>query len=472
MEVAVIDSKPEVFNPTAKQKEAHRLLKKNRILLYGGAIRGAKSHWGCMEIISLCYMYPNSRWAMIRKDRVVLEATLLKTFTENFLNKGWQQHVASFPQDTLVLTWDNGSQILFMGENYDRDKDLNRFKGLEINGAFVDEVNETQEVTLDKIIERAGSWFHSPGCPSKILMSCNPTQNWVKKRFYDKHKAGELPPGVAYLQARIFDNPYIPQDYLDSLKMLPPQSYRVFVDGEWDVAMKTGNEFLKGFETDIHVKANSWDITNLIHLSIDSNVFPHIAVTAWQVDKVPTGYLVKQVNELPAVDPINTATKAGRNAGQWLLKIGYNLRVLIYGDKSTKARNNIDDNKKSFYDLFTESIVKEGYRIEDKMLKAAPPVAGIADFVNACLAGEIPEITIEIGENCKESINDYIETKTDKDGSMLKKRITDPKTKVSYEPHGHLTDTFKDFMVSAFHTEYLAFINKKKGLGIRSLSGI
>jgi hypothetical protein len=55
---------------------------------------------------------------------------------------------------------------------------------------------------------------------------------------------------------------------------------------------------------------------------------------------------------------------------------------------------------------------------------------------------------------------------------MLKKRITDPKTKVSYEPHGHLTDTFKDFMVSAFHTEYLAFINKKKGLGIRSLSGV
>ncbi|RZK75183.1 MAG: hypothetical protein EOO85_14225 [Pedobacter sp.] len=470
MQIQPLNNEPVIFKPTPKQREAKRLLLTNRQLLYGGAIRGAKSHFGCMAIISLCQQYPNSRWVMLRKDSVVLKATLLKTFKENFIDKGWSQEIDQFNQTDLVLTWKNKSQILFMGENFDRDKDLNRFKGLEFNGAFIDEVNEVQELTLDKIIERAGSWFHSPNCPTKIIMSCNPTQNWVKRRFYDKFKAGTLPPGVAYLQAKIFDNPYIPQDYLDSLKLLPIHQYRVFVDGEWDVAMKVGNEFLRMLDTDIHVRANNWDITNLIHVSMDSNVYPYIAVTIWQIEKDGLGYKIKQVNELPAVDPINTATKAGKNLGEWLNKIGYTMRVLQYGDKSTKNRNNIDDNKKSFYDLFTEAIAKEGFRIEDKMLKAAPPVAGIADFVNAILAGEVPGLSIEIGENCKESINDYIETKTDKDGTMLKKRITDPKTGISYEPHGHLTDTLKDFIVSAFHTEYLAFINKKKGLGVRALS--
>jgi hypothetical protein len=465
-------AEPTVFTPTPKQKEAFRLLKDNRILLYGGAIRGAKSHFGCMAIISYCFMYPNSRWAMIRKDRVVLEATLLKTFTENFLNKGWNQHVTSFPQDTLVLTWDNGSQILFMGENYDRDKDLNRFKGLEINGAFVDEVNETQEVTLDKLIERSGSWFHSPGCPSRIILSCNPTLNWVKKRFYDHFKGDTLPDGVAYLQARIFDNPYIPADYLESLKLLPIHQRRIFVDGEWDVAMKIGNEFLRNFETDTHVKPNSWDVDNIINISLDSNVYPYIAVTVWQFVRNGPGWVIKQVHELPAADPINTGSKAGKNVGEWLNKIGYKQRVVMFGDKSTKSRNNIDDNKKSFYDLFTEGIAREGFRIEDKLLKFAPPVAGIADFVNAIFAGEVSGLSYEIGENCKESINDYIDTKTAVDGSMLKKRVTDPKTGVSYEPTGHLTDTLKDMTVSAFNTEYLAFINKKKGLGIGALSGV
>lgn len=472
MQVQIEQPEPIVFKPTPKQREAKRLLMKNRILLYGGAIRGAKSHFGCMMVISLCQMYPNSRWVMLRKDSVVLKATLLKTFKENFLDKGWSQYVEQFNQTDLVLTWTNKSQILFMGENYDRDKDLNRFKGLEFNGAFIDEVNEVQEVTLDKIIERAGSWFHSPGCPTKILMSCNPTQNWVKRRFYDKYKADTLPPGVAYLQAKIFDNPHIPQDYLDSLKLLPVHQYRVFVDGEWDVAMKVGNEFLREFDTDKHIRANTWDISNLLHVSLDSNVYPYIAVTIWQLVKSGTGWIIKQVNELPAVDPINTATKAGKNVGEWLNKIGYSQRVMQYGDKSTKNRNNIDDNKKSFYELFTEAISKEGFRLEDKMLKSAPPVASIADFVNAIFAGEIPGLSIEIGENCKESINDYIETKTDKDGTMLKSRIKDPKSGVSYEPHGHLTDTLKDFIVSAFNKEYLAFINKKKGLGVRALSGV
>lgn len=463
-----------VFKPTEKQKEAKRLLVQNRQLLYGGAIRGAKSHFGCMAIISMCFQYPNSRWVMLRKDSVVLKATLLKTFTENFLDKGWNQHVENFNQTDMVLTWKNKSQILFMGENYDRDKDLNRFKGLEFNGAFIDEVNEVQEATLDKVIERAGSWFHSAGCPTKILMSCNPTQNWVKKRFYDKFKAGTLPDGVAYLQAKIFDNPYIPHDYIESLKLLPIHQYRVFVDGEWDVAMKTGNEFLRNFDTDIHIKPNNWDVESMMHISLDSNVFPYIAVTVWQLIKEPAGWLIKQVNELPAVDPLNTASKAGKNVGEWLAKIGYKqARIMQYGDRSTRNRNNIDDNKKTFYDLFTEAISKEGFRIEDKMLKAAPPVAGIADFVNAILAGEVPGLRIEIGENCKESINDYIETKTDKDGTMLKKRITDPKTGISYEPHGHLTDTLKDFIVSAFNKEYQAFINnKKKSIGIRAFSGI
>lgn len=459
-----------IFKPTPKQREAKKLLLANRQLLFGGAVRGSKSHFGCMAIISLSQQYPNSRWVMLRKDSVVLKATLLKTFKENFIDKGWHQEIEQFNQTDLVLTWKNKSQILFMGENFDRDKELNRFKGLEFNGAFIDEVNEVQELTLDKIIERAGSWFHSPGCPTKILMSCNPTQNWVKRRFYDKFKNGTLPNGVAYLQSRIYDNPYVPEDYLESLKMLPPQSYRIFVDGEWDVAMKTGNEFLREFDTDKHIKPNSWSIDNLMHISIDNNVYPYIAVTVWQFERNGLGWKIKLVNELPAADPINTATKAGRNVGQWLQKIGYNQRVLIYGDKSTKARNTVSDDKKSFFDLFTEAISKEGFKIEDKMLKAAPPVAGIADFCNAIFAGEIPTLEYEIGENCKETINDIIETKTDKDGTMLKKRITDPKTKVSYEPNGHLVDTIKDMTISAFNTEYLAFINKKKSLGIRALS--
>ena len=57
------------------------------------------------------------------------------------------------------------------------------------------------------------------------------------------------------------------------------------------------------------------------------------------------------------------------------------------------------------------------------------------------------------------SIKDYKETKADKDGSMLKKRIKN-REGISYEPNGHLTDTMKDFIVQAFKQEYLNYQNK------------
>ncbi len=122
----------------------------------------------------------------------------MRSFQE-FIDGGFSQYIQNFNQQTYTITLNNGSQFLFMSESYDTDKDLNRFRGLEINGAFIDEVNEIQEVTFDKIIERAGSWFHSPECPIKIIMTCNPTTNWVKRRFYDKWKDNTLPKGQAFV---------------------------------------------------------------------------------------------------------------------------------------------------------------------------------------------------------------------------------------------------------------------------------
>jgi len=69
---------------------------------------------------------------------------------------------------------------------------------------------------------------------------------------------------------------------------------------------------------------------------------------------------------------------------------------------------------------------------------------------------------ILIGSHCKKSISDYLNAIQDKDGTILKKRITDKQTGVSYEPVGHILDTKKDFIVQAFNDEYLKFQNRNK----------
>ena len=52
-------------------------------------------------------------------------------------------------------THHNGSIIMFKGENYDNDKDLDWLKGLEVNGFLFEEINECQHDTLNIAFGRA-----------------------------------------------------------------------------------------------------------------------------------------------------------------------------------------------------------------------------------------------------------------------------------------------------------------------------
>jgi hypothetical protein len=467
-----------LFEPFPKQEEFLNavLSGKFSFVLFGGAIRGGKTFALLALFIVLCKVFPGSRWALVRKDLPTIKRNLYPSWNKIKPDRFIKNH----NNETHTVTFNNGSQIIFYPENYAQDKDLDRWKGLEVNGFGFEEINECQQVSLFKAFERAGSYV-VPGLKTQpkpiVVGTCNPTQGWVKELIYTPWKEDTLKPSWHYIQSRIHDN--IPllkaqPDYLPSLREnLNTYEFLVYVEGDWDVQLKTGGEFLGKFELSDHVKPGTWDIEKMICISLDSNVYPYVAVTAWQIIPDGSGRKIKQVHELPAADPINTGTKAGKNVGEWLRSIGYNQRVKVYGDRSTKNRNNIDDNKKSFFALFTEAIAKEGFTIEDCMLNNAPVVSTIADFVNGVLAGEVPGLNIEIAEHCKTSINDYIETKTNENGGVLKVRVKHPTIdKLTYEKNGHLTDTLKDFIVSAFNKEYLAFINKKKGMGISVLSSI
>lgn len=437
-------------------------------ILFGGAIRGGKTFAMLAIFIVLSRIYPGSRWAIVRKDLPTIKRNLYPSWEKikpsNF--------IVSFPQNTHTVTFKNGSQIIFFPENDATDKEKNRWKGLEVNGIGFEELNECQQRSFFKAFERAGSYVikgakHQP--KPLVLGTCNPTQGWVKDLIYTPWKEGKLRTGWHYIQSRIYDNlPLLEAqpDYLQSLKdNLDVYEYIVFVDGDWDVTLKTGGEFLRKFELKLHVKPVNYELDQLMFVSIDSNVYPHIAISIWQIIKKGEGYVIRQVEELPAEDPYNTASQAALKIVNYFTEIGYGLRVVLHGDKSTKNRNNIDDQKRSFFQIVNETLQNNSFRTDDRLPNVMPAVAGVADFVNAIFEGKIKGLSIEIGEHCKVSINDYIKTKTAPDGSMAKVRIKHPTIEgVTYEPHGHLTDTLKDFIVQAFHAEYVAYIHRHAAL--------
>jgi len=445
------------FERNQKQKEAMEAIQSEKysFILYGGAIRGGKTFWGLSALLVLCSVFPKSRWCVIRENSEKIRTTTIPSFTKI-------EPSGKLKQSPYEYTHPNGSVILFKSENFASDKELNWMRGLEVNGFLFEEINECQEQTLNKAIERAGSWSVPGRQPFPyILATCNPTPGWVKKKVYDPWKSGTLRDNWLYIPAKITDNAAnLDPVYVEGLKNLPRYEYEVFVEGNWDVQLKTGGEFFKNFELDQHLGTFRTDLSNTMHISIDSNVLPYIAVTCWQMSKQGDKWTVKQVHELPVRDPDNTARKSGAKVGKWLQSIGFDQKVFLYGDPTTSARNNIDDEKKSFLDLFIDGLDKTGYKVEKRFFTQAPGVASTGDFINAIYEGKIPEIEVLISEYCKESINDYIETKQDKDGGILKKRITDPKTKQSYEPNGHLSDTKRYFLCKVFEQEFNKFKNR------------
>ena len=319
------------FKLTETQTVAYRqaLYGDKRVIVFGGAIRGGKTYWLLLTLTSLCLTYPRSRWAVIRKSLPDLKRTTFPSFASIMMD-GVSNYVKNWNRETNVITFTNGSELIFMAESFDDDKDLNRFRGLEINGAGLDEVNELQEVTFYKVQERIGSWNKAQGKPPIVcLATCNPAQNWVKSIIYNRYRENTLPERWAYIPSRITDNPHIAPEYLEALKELPPIQYARFVEGDWDVLDDVANPFLYAWDDDKHIDDSANHNPHLpTFISVDFNINPLCALVIQNV-----GSAARVVDEIKiergsidafcdAVDALNIPTGLIRITGDAMGKGG------------------------------------------------------------------------------------------------------------------------------------------------------
>lgn len=453
-----------VFESFPKQEEFINdvLSGKYEFILYGGAMRGGKTYVGLFMLILLCRIYPGSRWAVVREDMTQIRTNIYPVW--NKLNP--HSIIKKFTYKPARADFKNGSCILFIAENYKGDKELEFFKGLEVNGFLLEEISGLQEQTLDACLKRSGTYLVKglDRQPNSIVMAtCNPTWGWVRDSIFKKWEDGTLNKKFKYIQSRVHDNiPFLKAfpDFIKNKKeMLSRYEYEVFVEGNWNYRLKTGGEFFKSFKPDEHMGPLSADADIPFHVSVDNNVYPYIAITIWQISDDADKYHIRQVGEITAKEPNNTASKAGDLVKRWLDGVGNSMTVFIYGDPTTQSRNTIDDNKKTFLDKFISSIETK-YPIQKRIFSKAPPVASTAEFINCIYEGKVQGLSIMIDEECRASVSDYIEVKEDSTGGMLKKKVRDPMNGITYEQYGHLSDTKRYFIVKAFESKYNEFKNR------------
>ncbi len=282
--------------------------------------------------------------------------------------------------------------------------------------------------------------------------------HWIRKILFD----GEYKDQAVKLLCNYTDNYFIDQeDYLGKLRLIAGGNQAILnaiAKGAWGM-IRTGGEFWKQFDENKHVRTVNVDKETTIHVSLDENVNPYVTQTLWQI--FPETKDIKQVDELLCESPKNNAPKAAKEFIEWMHKQNYKAVVFVYGDPSANKRSTVDENSASFYDKYISELRNAGFTVINKVRRSAPQVANSAAFINAIYESNYEGWTITIDADCLKSIEDYILVKEDADGKMLKTKVKDNETGITYEPQGHCSDSKRYFITTILENEFKQFGARK-----------
>lgn len=135
-------------------------------LLVGGQNSGKTT--GCvLKALTLLQTYPGSRIAIIRRSATQLAKTTMESFFQ-WCTPGFFRPYGGFNQNSGVLDLNNGSRAYFL--HLDQPDSLDVLAGLELNFAYVSQVEEISEKAWDLLDVRCGRWTGAH-IPNEILDS-------------------------------------------------------------------------------------------------------------------------------------------------------------------------------------------------------------------------------------------------------------------------------------------------------------
>jgi len=223
---------------TKKQSQCWKYLTDDHtnIITYGGSAGGGKSYLGCLWISSLCLQYPGIRTLIGRTVLQQLKVTTLNTLFEVLQLMGLKsgEHY-TFNGQSNIITFSNKSEIILKDLAYQpSDPNYDSLGGIEVSAVFIDEAAQVSHLCFSILKSRIRYKLNQYSLIPKVLLTCNPGQNWIKKEFYIPFIQETLELNKAFVPALPMDNPHLPPSYIDMLKGLPNAQRRRLLEGDWN----------------------------------------------------------------------------------------------------------------------------------------------------------------------------------------------------------------------------------------------
>jgi len=234
------------YNPLPKQAEAHALKAKYRG--FCGGWGNGKTSWGCVETFVRLMEYPGARAIVARKTRPELKST-----TWDMLLNGDPGHpnawtglpaeaIESYNKSDLYIKLRNGSEIY--GLPLDDPKKIENYN---LGFFWIDQAEEIEEEIFLKFHGRLRQKIG----PREGILTFNPGgHNWLWKRFFDPNRPIRWVPQYISIEATTYDNPTLPDDYIDQFDGLPEAWIQRFLMGSHEVFV---GQIFTDFDPDIHI---------------------------------------------------------------------------------------------------------------------------------------------------------------------------------------------------------------------------
>lgn len=220
-----------------KQVTALELFEDNETseILYGGAAGGGKSILLTYACLKMCLKYPGVRVLLGRSKLATLKITTLESLWEVCKFQGISVDMYNYNQQSNVITFFNGSQIILKDLfSYPSDPNFDSLGSLEITAAFIDEVAQISEKAKNIVKSRIRFKLDEFGITPTVLMTCNPFKGWGYSKFYKPAQTNNLEEGKAFIPAFVHENEFISKHYQENLDKLDELSRQRLLFGNWE----------------------------------------------------------------------------------------------------------------------------------------------------------------------------------------------------------------------------------------------
>lgn len=413
---------------------------------YGGAMRGGKSVSAVGLAILLCRIYPGSRWGIVRKSLPLLRQNTIPKLYEMYPQERLKRTPAQHNGWSALLANGNGpdSEIIFISEDIKGDPEGYAWRGREFNGYILEEANECAEVTYQRAIERNGTWMMDKtwrveingervqAYPSGIFCTVNPSDNWVKEEIYDKYEAGTLSQRVKYIPSTVWDNPHIPQAWIDMQRdLMPPLRFQQMMEGDWNVTLNN-RPFMYEWSDDFVFSGNSdlLMLNDTIIISCDQNIEPPAA----GIYQVGQGWVHK-------VAEADIKQGSVYDVAGWIKERFPGYHYIITGDAAGHKREISQRDLKSFYEILAKEL-----GVGLPAIKAPRSNKGLNHSRDLCnhlfRAASMGKVRFLVHESCKKTIRDMKKARVDATGTLEKSRNKEERYLDSFDETRYLIQTF------------------------------